>query len=695
MSTDTNIKKSPLISRYRPEIDGLRAFAVIAVIINHFNKSILPGGYLGVDIFFVISGFVITSSLYQRPSKNLKDFITGFYERRLKRLVPALSVFVLISSATICFFNPSPSLSLKTGIASLFGLSNLYLFKQSTDYFAQTTELNVFTHTWSLGVEEQFYILFPFLIWFSGFGRQTKNGPRNLFLIIGILAIASLIGFLYLYPNNQSAAYFLMPTRFWEMAVGCLIFIGFNKRKSIEQFLEKIPPFLVLALIIGIMYLPMSWATASTVAVVVLSSVLIASLKNKTLAYKFFTNHKVVYIGLISYSLYLWHWGVLSISRWTIGIHWWSVPFQVILMFGLAVASYQIIETPIRKRKWFEKRWKTLSIGGGILITLSGGLIALEKPLKGKIYLGKAKESKCNPYQYETCSSVDAPHEAVTPFIKGTKIQRNECFRYKGPITNVVMNLCKVEPEKKSLPTIFVTGSSYSHHFSPIFEELRNEFGIGLSIITKSECDLDPLLIFGSLDCQNSNKNRISYIKNNAKEGDILFASVTHSKKFDQNSVNEIIKIARKKNMQVVHLTPIPKWERLNTGVDQLCRDGSEIEWFRPKGIINCSTYSKISRKVYKTKANNNEVLESLKIIEQSNENFHVFPIHNFLCDSSFCPSHINGIRLYRDNFGHISLNGAKQYIGPELRSFLIQRKLIKKNPEIFESKESSSIQKI
>ena len=157
-------------SGYRPEIDGLRAFAVVTVIINHFNKNILPGGYLGVDIFFVISGFVITSSLYQRPSENFKDFITGFYERRIQRLVPALSVFVLITSIAICFFNAQPGNSLITGLTSLFGLSNIYLLKNSTDYFAQSTELNVFTNTWSLGVEEQFYILFPFLIWFSGFG---------------------------------------------------------------------------------------------------------------------------------------------------------------------------------------------------------------------------------------------------------------------------------------------------------------------------------------------------------------------------------------------------------------------------------------------------------------------------------------------------------------------------------------------
>ena len=279
MSNISEKKISSRNSSYRKEIDGLRAFAVVCVIINHFNKNILPSGYLGVDIF-VISGFVITSSLHQRPSKNFKDFISGFYERRIKRLVPALSVFVLITSIAICLFNSSPGISLRTGLTSLIGLSNIYLFQQSTDYFAQSTELNVFTHTWSLGVEEQFYILFPILVWFSGFGRQTKNGARNLFLIVGTLSITSLIGFLYLYSINQSAAYFLLPTRFWEISSGCLL-LRISERKSIEHFFENVPPILVLASIIGIMYSPISWAKVSTVSVVALSAVLLASLKKE------------------------------------------------------------------------------------------------------------------------------------------------------------------------------------------------------------------------------------------------------------------------------------------------------------------------------------------------------------------------------------------------------------------------------
>jgi len=453
--------------KYRPEIDGLRAFAVVAVIINHFNKDILPGGYLGVDIFFVISGYVITSSLFGRPSKDFKDFISGFYERRIKRLVPALSVFVLITSIAFCLLNPAPGMSLGTGLTSLFGLSNLYLLKNSTDYFAQSTQLNVFTHTWSLGVEEQFYILFPFLIWFSGFGRQTKNGARNLFLVVGALTIASLVGFLYLYPTNQPAAYFLMPSRFWEMASGCLIFIGFQKRASIEQFLDKVPPLLVVALIVGVMYLPMPLAAVATISVVMLSSILIASLKKQTAAFKIFTHPKVVYIGLISYSLYLWHWGVLSISRWTIGIHWWSVPFQVALMLGLAVASYRWIETPLRKGNWFGKRWKTLLVGGGVLVTLSGGLVALAKPLKGRLFAGDKR----------LALQINQLSDLSNSSFKGSNWSIKDCvFSSDADVGKQIdVNQCTLNSHSRSLKTLLVIGNSQNVAQLRMYEKVASK----------------------------------------------------------------------------------------------------------------------------------------------------------------------------------------------------------------------------
>jgi len=382
MDLKTSIRPSTFPGKpgYRPEIDGLRAFAILAVIINHFNKDILPSGYLGVDIFFVVSGYVITASLSGRESKNFGDFLSGFYERRIKRLVPALVLFIVIINA-LSWLLMAPdgvggAISTRSSLTALIGLSNLYIYKQATDYFSVTAELNPFLHTWSLGVEEQFYLLFPLIIWFSGFGRQEQKGARNLFIWMGALALASLTGFIYLYQTNQPAAYFLMPTRFWEMAAGCLVFIGFQRRVRIEHALEKLPPFLVVTAMLAVMFLPIDAAVTATILMVVLSAVLIACLKKKTAAFCVFTNKIVVYTGLISYSLYLWHGSILALSRWSIGIHWWSVPLQLFLMIAVAVGSYQWIETPFRRWEWFGKRKYTI-LASFILIAVAAAIALL------------------------------------------------------------------------------------------------------------------------------------------------------------------------------------------------------------------------------------------------------------------------------------------------------------------------------
>ena len=669
MSIDIEENKLSIKSRYRLEIDGLRGFAVVAVIINHFNKEILPNGYLGVDIFFVISGFVITSSLYQRPSKNFKDFISGFYERRIKRLVPALSVFVLIMSIVICLFNPNPVLPLRTGLTSLFGLSNLYLLRQSTDYFAQSTELNVFTHTWSLGVEEQFYILFPFLIWFSGFGRQTKNGARNLFLIIGTLAIASFIGFLYFYPINQSVAYFLMPTRFWEMAAGCLLFITFQKRASLEKFLEKVPPLLVLGLIVGIMFLPMSLATTSTAIMVVLSLVLIASLKKGTASYTFFTHPKVVYIGLISYSLYLWHYGVLSISRWTIGIFWWSVPFQVALMLGLAICSYRYIETPLRQGNWFGKRWKTIIVGGGMIVTISGGLIALERPLKGQLYTGKRIQTA------------------------GTKlIQGNNCLE------NISRQTFCYLVDNKSQKTLWIIGDSHARFLALAGEKVANTLGINFKLYTANSTSFPPVSKYRKSSKEDLRKlDDFKLVEKELykqiKVGDIVFLSMrmpyhfggTYDKfqpsdfilikkdgsfgsqdnHFDEwiDSVRNLANMAKKQGAKIIIHTPTPEWEE-----EKLNNSCTKNEWFHISQKRNCQIESKFfigeKRGVYK------HLFEKLNRLSSSHQNIYLFDIYKIVCPESTCSFIKNGVEIYQDN-NHLSFGWARDFLSPEMSKFI------------------------
>jgi peptidoglycan/LPS O-acetylase OafA/YrhL len=383
----------------RSELDGLRALAVIAVILNHFDKGTLPSGYLGVDIFFVLSGFVITTSLVNRKTDRFQDFLMGFYIRRVKRLIPALVINILITSVLVCLFDPDSVLSLRVGQPALAGFSNIALYRASMDYFAASTEFNVFTHTWSLGVEEQFYALFPLLFWGAGIGGVIASGTRRFVGIVGALSAVSLFAFIFLHYSDQPAAYFLMPARFWELGTGCLL-VPLLTMKAFRNVKERVPPSLILLLLAGTLVVPQHFSVPATVIVTLLTALLIATIRPLTAAFKLLTYPPVIYIGLTSYSLYLWHWSVLSISRWTIGIHWWSIPLQIALMFLLAVASYRYVETPLRVAEWSPIRWKTIAFGVAALVFAAVVLAGLRGPFYGRLYSGVRP-----PPEPEACGS--------------------------------------------------------------------------------------------------------------------------------------------------------------------------------------------------------------------------------------------------------------------------------------------------
>jgi len=377
---------------YRKDIDGLRALAVVAVILNHFEDTLLPSGFLGVDVFFVISGYVITVSLSNNVGKSLSDLLAGFYVRRIKRLVPALVLCVAVTSIAIGLFDPIPKFSIRTGIAALAGLSNVYLNRHATDYFGGAASLNVFTQTWSLGVEEQFYVFFPFLVWFTGFGRSGSHGSRLFAGIVGVATIGSLFASAYLGQRNQAAAFYSMPTRFWELGAGCLAFSVLERfeGKSIASVAKAGHWSVVtLALLVAALWLPRDLLTYSTMVVVFLTSLFIVILQPGTLGFRVLTSGTAVFLGRISYSLYLWHWSVLTLSRWTIGIHWWSAWFQVGLMLALAIASYRYVERPLRQAEWSAVRWKTIGLGVGSLVGAATLLAVLGGPLAATLYSGR------------------------------------------------------------------------------------------------------------------------------------------------------------------------------------------------------------------------------------------------------------------------------------------------------------------
>lgn len=454
---------------YRPEIDGLRALAVISVIINHFNKDLLPSGYLGVDIFFVISGYVITSSLYNRPTKNLGDFLLRFYTRRIKRLVPALTLCVGVSSILICLFNPNPDTSLKTGIRSLFGVSNLYLLQQKTDYFADSTNLNVFVHTWSLGVEEQFYMLFPFIVWFTGFVRQPSEGLRYLSRIIAVLTLTSLIVFIQLSGTNQPAAYFLMPTRLWELGIGSIAFLVINNTGSVLlPLLARVRPLPVIIAIVTVLFIPLQFSVHATIAVVILTTLSIVSLRPHYAGYKLFSHPTVVYIGLISYSLYLWHWSILSISRWTIGLHWWSVPLQAGLILLTAVGSYHYVEKPLRGTEWSSIQWKTLAYGLVALVGTAGVLVSLAKPMKGHLYTGSYPKMIATGVQ-----SLTDIYSISNGSSEGAAWSGEKCILSNNSQVGKIISIeeCTLGDFSSAKHRVLVLGNSYSAAFVQAFDQ--------------------------------------------------------------------------------------------------------------------------------------------------------------------------------------------------------------------------------
>jgi peptidoglycan/LPS O-acetylase OafA/YrhL len=442
----------PVPMGYRPEIDGLRGVAVLAVIINHFNDKLLPGGYLGVDVFFVISGFVITASLAARSSSSFAELFLGFYARRVRRLLPALVLFVLISGVLICFLVPDPGGTLGLGRRALFGISNIQLYLESVQYFSESAKLNPFTHTWSLGVEEQFYLLFPLLVAFSGFARSPARGSRKLALMIGFLSVLSLGLFIFLYPRNQPAAYFLMPPRFWEMGVGCLLFLLW---RQVSQ--ERVTPFPrlvsggMILLLFATFLQPVEMAIAATILAVFATTVLILSIREGTFVYRALAHPLMVKIGLISYSLYLWHWGVIAFSRLSIGIYWWTIPFQALLMACLAYASYRYVELPLRRLRWTKNNLSTIAAGLGGLFA-AGILLLMLRVTADQMYIGKFND--------EDFVYVQDKMSCELMSLNGDRRQWRSCLDRGGPG-----------------PHLFLLGDSHASNLVPSLQSVAPRLG--------------------------------------------------------------------------------------------------------------------------------------------------------------------------------------------------------------------------
>lgn len=364
---------------YIKGIDGIRAFAVLAVMLFHIYPQALPGGFTGVDIFFVISGYVVSSSLVKNYRSNYFKFTLDFYARRIIRLVPILLVFLLVSSIITTLFVPSSWLSettSKTALASFFGYSNFALVWYNDGYFSPRIEFNPFVHTWSLSVEEQFYVIFPliFFIYYKFKNNESKYIAYNVKLLLVVLIISSIVYAWYATSASPEQAFYLLPSRFWELGLGALLFKLHMHNKFVfnSSFIQNIYLILGLVLItIGFIFadktvFPFPWAIPSTIGTIFLIIGFINNTKDKSFLKKIFENDLIVYIGKISYSLYLWHWAVYAFFRWTVGLEsLTNMSIAVILTLVISSFTYRFIETPFRHNKFIHQQssWKIVLVG--------------------------------------------------------------------------------------------------------------------------------------------------------------------------------------------------------------------------------------------------------------------------------------------------------------------------------------------
>ena len=646
---------------YRPEIDGLRAVAVAAVIANHFNEGVLPGGYLGVDIFFVISGYVISSSLAREVDRPPGDFFANFYVRRIKRLLPALAVCVLVTAILgSAFIDPSTAdyrRIMMSGAWALLGASNIYLFAKATDYFAFATELNPFVHTWSLGVEEQFYLVFPALfLWLAAGRRKGEFSSRA--LVFAGLVILSLCAFLWLLMRSPPAAYFLMPMRFWELGLGYLAF-AYGGR---ARFLQGGWVSWGAATMLGVsLSLPATLQNVGTFFVVVASGMLLVSLRSGLVIYSVLTLRPIVWIGLISYSLYLWHWSVLSLSRWTIGVDTYTAPFQLLAMLALATVSYYALERPLRYHSWSAAPLRT--IGYGIIASVSSFLlvIALAQQLRGKFYTGVPA----------TMAEVGVDTLSRDRWLNGKLLWRaGECILTSNSDVGKAIDLqrCVLGGDKGGR-RFLVIGNSFSAAEVDLFDILR-ERGLGSVIVTSAWGASPTAEILNRTPWSEANdhywRSVIPALLDKLERGDFLVmvsdvASLTprdfgeadaENVKLLTQGLARIADAMASRGVNVIFQSAIPYIRDARCTPTMATR-----QWFNVSEPAVCNYYSKDA--TLKRRKPLDEVLTKL---ERNHPNFHVLDLLPTLCPEETCKMRLDdGTYLYRDISSHLSVEANKR----------------------------------
>ncbi|MFM7269142.1 MAG: acyltransferase family protein [Cyanobium sp.] len=667
-------------SPYRAEIDGLRALALIAVLLHHLSKAHFAYGYLGVDIFFVISGYVVTQSLALRKEPSVASFLSGFYWRRWRRLWPALALMIVIVSLLWAVVgSPIDDLyvpAFRTGLTALFGVSNLYLYRQGSTYFGLNDDYNPFLHTWSLGVEEQFYLIWPLLMLIAGFGRPAVSAKafRRLAWIVSTLGIVSLLAYLSMVSRGQvMLAFFGSPLRLWELCAGCLAFLLHRSRPLDPQVPSRQPlpirlaadlPLFVCLLLLLLVAKPEP--TLALIAVVVLTAALLVLLRPQQGVGWLLSRPAIVALGLGSYSLYLWHWPLIVLARYTIGLGTLGSALVCVALAVLGFGSWKF-ECWLRFRCRFLDQ-PTTAIPVALLSILFSGsaLFLLQGRWSGLLFSGRR--------------TGDLDLATGNKRIPGTTISTAMCFLDPDrplPPTSYFSWMCRSGGDS-SLPVVYFEGDSHSHSLFILGHELLRRGGYEVAFATRGGC---PFPFFTTPKqrqsrgdryrlCEPHYLSRLREFREVLRPGDVVvsqsaisnYLTAMPAQELAQaladyaNAVRSLDRLVHSRGATLVLVAPTPSFPQGNIRIPlSQCRP----EWYRPQWALpkQCLPIS-ASRQALLLQAETVRALQ--RNLAASSGHLQVFDPFPSLCPpvGDRCFSVEEGQILYTDG-SHLSNAGA------------------------------------
>lgn len=495
---------------YRPDLQGLRAIAVIAVLLFHIWPGVFRGGFVGVDVFFVISGFLITSLLFAEIDLKGKVDLLQFWARRMMRLLPAATVvlFSALAGALIWipqteFFNTAHHV-----MASALYMENWALVAQSVDYWATGQSPSPVQHYWSLSIEEQFYFVWPPLVALTAvIARLGWSGVRtNARWLLGLVFCVSLL-FSILPGLDAANSYFKTSTRAWELALGALLAV-FQDKLYLRVWLRSLIGWLGLVLVgIAVTLISEQMRFPGWVALVPTlgAAMLLLSGDAAGSPYRILALKPVTYIGDISYALYLWHWPIIVFFRpFGEDLPKEYVSYSIIaLTFALAIATKYLVEDPFRRgRLSFHLHSKTRAAGllkafatALTMITVTAGLAAALKQRQHHIneeLLRQNFASAISDPNYPGAAALDqrwpAKVPANLPLRPNPQIAETDMrYRYRD-----CMNMGKVcefgNPQGKT--TVVLAGDSHAMHYAPALEAIAKKQNWKLLVMVKVACPL-------------------------------------------------------------------------------------------------------------------------------------------------------------------------------------------------------------